>query len=135
MDTKNSESALISIVDDDDLIRKSTCRLLRSTGFRAESFASAEEFLASGHPEETACLILDFRMPGMNGLQLQRHLTEKGSRIPVIFISAQENEVFYKEAIKAGAVLFLQKPVSEEMLMRAIYSALKTPPEDGRRMS
>ena len=132
---KNRELALISIVDDDDLLRKSTRRLLRSTGFRAEAFASAEEFLSSGYLEETACLILDFRMPGMNGLQLQRHLTDKGNRIPIIFISAQENEIFYKEGIQAGAVLFLQKPVSEELLLRAIHSALKTPPEDGRRMS
>jgi FixJ family two-component response regulator len=134
MDAKieSRKAVLISIVDDDDLMRRSTRRLLRSTGFRAEAFASAEEFLTSGEPEETACLILDLRMPGMNGLQLQRHLVEQGSRIPIIFITAQENQEFRREAMQAGAVHFLQKPVREAVLLQVIRSALKTPPEDER---
>jgi FixJ family two-component response regulator len=125
--------ALVLVVDDDDLMRNSTRRLLRSAGFRVEAFASAEEFLLSGAADETACLILDVRMPGMNGVQLQRQMAAEGRRIPIIFITARENEDIRMEAMRAGAVDFLQKPFSEEALLNAVRKALETPPSEERK--
>jgi FixJ family two-component response regulator len=89
---KVSEKPLVCVVDDDSLIRDSTVRLIRSFGFRVEAFASAEEFGNSGYLEETACLILDVRMPGMDGLELQHRLSETGNRIPIVFITAHADE-------------------------------------------
>src|SRR6266699_1501993 len=89
---KMPEDLVVSIVDDDVSVRRSTRRLLRSSGFRAEAFASAEEFLDSKSAAETACLILDLRMPGMNGLELQRRLAQNGNSVPIIFLSAQASE-------------------------------------------
>lgn len=125
---------LISVVDDNDLMRSSTRRLLRSAGLWAEAFASAEEFLTSGRAGETACLILDLRMPGMNGLQLQRHLTGAGYRIPIVFITAHDNQEIRMEAIRAGAVDYLPKPFTDEALLKAIRNALETPSSDERKM-
>src|SRR5438105_15950101 len=89
---KIPEDIVISIVDDDISVRRSTLRLLRSSGFRAEAFASAEEFLDSKSAAETACLILDLRMPGMNGLALQRRLSENCDRVPITFLSAHASD-------------------------------------------
>jgi FixJ family two-component response regulator len=128
MNAKNKDrrEALVSIVDDDYLMRRSTWRLLRSAGLRAEAFASAEEFLTSGLAAETACLVLDLRMPGMNGLQLQRHLAESPNRVPIIFLSAHSSPDEEREALEAGAVQFLQKPVGKDVLLLAIRNNLKT---------
>lgn len=136
MDAKNKTSAetLVSIVDDDYLIRRSTWRLLRSVGLRAEAFSSAEEFLNSGLAAETACLILDLRMPGMNGLQLQQHLVGSSNPVPIIFVSAHPSAAEELQALQAGAVQFLQKPVSKDVLLMAIRNALKTPPNDERKV-
>ncbi|HTE88703.1 MAG TPA: response regulator, partial [Terriglobales bacterium] len=112
-------------LDDDVSVRRSTRRLLHSAGLRAEAFASAEEFLMSGRAEETACLILDLRMPGMNGLQLQRRLTEAANPIPIIFLSAHSSADEERRALQAGATQFLQKPISKEVLLLAIGKALK----------
>ena len=87
-DAKLSEKPLVCVVDDDYLLRDSTLRLLRSFGFRAQTFASAEEFWNSGYLQEAACLILDMRMPGMGGLELQRKLVASHYELPVIFITA-----------------------------------------------
>src|SRR5437870_7472030 len=122
---KMPEDMLVSIVDDDASVRRSTRRLLRSSGFRAEAFASAEEFLNSQSAGETACLILDLRMPGMNGLELQRRLTQNGNPVPVIFLSAQASEEDERSALRAGAVRFLRKPIGKETLLSAIRDALK----------
>ena len=122
---KMPEHIVVSIVDDDISVRRSTRRLLRSSGFRAEAFASAEEFLDSKSAGETACLILDLRMPGMNGLELQRRLSQNGDRIPIIFLSAHASEEDELSALRAGAVQFLRKPISKEALLSAIREALK----------
>src|SRR2546422_11629419 len=122
---KIPEDIVVSIVDDDISVRRSTRRLLRSSGFRAEAFASAEEFLDSKSRGETACLILDLRMPGMNGLELQRRLNRNGHRVPIIFLSAHASEEDERSALRAGAVEFLRKPISKEALLSAISAALK----------
>lgn len=121
-------SPLISIVDDDLSVRRSTGRLLQAAGWRAEVFASAEEFLISGRAQETACLILDLRMPGMDGLQLQRHLAGTSNPFPIIFLTAHSTASEERQALQAGAFQFLQKPVKKEVLLLAIRNALKTPP-------
>lgn len=128
MDAKNKSPhpPLVTIVDDDVSVRRSTRRLLRSAGFRAEAFASAEEFLSSGLAKETDCLILDLRMPAMNGLQLQRQLADASNPIPIIFLSAHASADDERRALQAGAIQFLQKPASKEVLLIAIRKALKT---------
>ena len=122
---KIPQDIVVSIVDDDVSVRRSTRRLLRSSGFRAEAFASAEEFLDSESAGATACLILDLRMPGMNGLELQRRLAQNGNPLPVIFLSAHASEEDERSALRAGAVRFLRKPISKEALLSAIRDALK----------
>jgi FixJ family two-component response regulator len=127
---KVSEKPLVCVVDDDSLIRDSTVRLIRSFGFRVETFASAEEFENSDYLEETACLILDVRMPGMDGLELQHRLSEAGERIPIIFITAHADHEQERRAMEAGAVGFLYKPFSQESLLQAVRSALGDQPGD-----
>src|SRR6266404_6498988 len=124
---KMPEEIVVSIVDDDISVRRSTQRLLRSSGFRAEAFASAEEFLNSKSAAETACLILDLRMPGMNGLELQRRLSQNGHRVPIVFLSAHASEEDERSALRTGAVRFLRKPTSKEALLGAIRDALTRP--------
>ena len=119
------EDLAVSIVDDDVSVRRSTRRLLRSSGFRAEAFASAEEFLDSESAGQTACLILDLRMPGLNGLELQRRLNQNGNPVPVIFLSAHASEEDERSALQAGAVQFLRKPISKEALLSAIRAVLE----------
>jgi FixJ family two-component response regulator len=121
---KVSEKPLVCVADDDSLIRDSTVRLIRSFGFRVEAFASAEEFGNSGYLEEIACLILDVRMPGMDGLELQHRLSEAGERIPIVFITAHADDEQERRAMEAGAVGFLYKPFSQESLLQAVRSAL-----------
>ena len=118
------ETALISIVDDDESIREAIQSLLRSVGFRAKTFASAEQFLQSDQIENTACLILDVRMPGMSGLELQRRLMATQCRIPIVFVTAHGDEEARSRALREGAMEFLLKPFSEEALLNAIQAAL-----------
>jgi FixJ family two-component response regulator len=117
---------LISVVDDDDSVRESLQGFIRSLGFAVEAFALAEEFLNSDHLRDTDCLILDVRMPGMNGLELQRQLLASRSGIPVIFITSHEDEMARLQALKDGAVDYLLKPFSEEALLNAIRTALES---------
>jgi FixJ family two-component response regulator len=118
------EIPLLVIVDDDASMRISTQRLIRSFGFRANVFSSAQKFLESGCAHDTTCLILDLRMPGMDGLQLQRLLASRSYQIPIIFVTAHGSDQDEREAMKAGAVGFLRKPVSKEALLKAIQTAL-----------
>jgi FixJ family two-component response regulator len=120
-----SKSPHVSIVDDDESIRESIKSLLRSVGVRADSFASAEEFLNAGYQHDAACLILDVRMPGMGGLELQQRLAAAGRRIPIIFITAHvSDEEARRRALQSGAIDFLFKPFSEEVLLNDVYTAL-----------
>jgi FixJ family two-component response regulator len=119
-----SAAPLISIVDDDDSLRNSLNNLIRSVGFRVQGFSSAEEFLNSNQPHNTECLILDVRMPGMSGLDLQRQLVATNCRIPIIFITSHGDGDARARALEAGAVDFLYKPFREEALLKAIDAAL-----------
>ena len=130
---KMKPKPLIAVVDDDSSLRESTQLLLRSAGYRAEVFASAREFLDSPRIDETACLMLDVRMPGMDGLELQRFLNEAQRQIPIIFITAHATDNAEQRARKAGAVDFLRKPVNDEKLLSAIQTALKGWKDDERR--
>jgi FixJ family two-component response regulator len=116
---------LIAIVDDDDALRNSLDNLLRSVGFRAHGFASAEAFLRSDQARETACLMLDLRMPGMNGLELQRQIMAANWRTPIIFMTSHADDEARAQALEAGAVAFLYKPCREDDLLNAIDAALK----------
>ena len=117
---------MISIIDDNDSCRESLQRLMRSVGFAANVFASAEEFLDSDRLLNTDCLILDVRLPGMNGLELQRHLATSHSEIPIIFITSYEEDEVRARALNAGAVDYLLKPFNDEDLLDAIDAALKS---------
>jgi len=116
---------LISIVDDDEPVRRTTTLLVESFGFRAATFDSAETFLRSGDLHDTSCLIVDVQMPGMDGLQLQSHLAAAGCGIPIIFITAYESSDARRRAMQAGASAFLSKPFSDEQLLQTIRSALQ----------
>jgi FixJ family two-component response regulator len=116
---------LISIVDDDDAVRNSLDDLIRSIGFRTQGFPSAEAFLSSNQSRDTACLLLDVRMPGMNGLDLQRQIVAANSQIPIIFITSHADDDARARALEDGAVAFLYKPFREEELFNAIEAALK----------
>lgn len=115
---------LVSVVDDDESVRESLPDLLREFGFDASSFSSAEEFLASDILGKTKCLILDIAMPGMSGLDLQRELRRRRESIPIIFITAQKDDVSRQQAFKQGAVQVLYKPFSDTALLDALNSAV-----------
>ena len=115
---------LISVIDDDESVRRTTTRLIKSFGFRAAAFESAENFLGSGHLNDTSCLIVDVRMPGMNGLQLQSQLVAAGCSVPIIFITAHDDKESRRRAMQAGAIAFLGKPFSDEQLLQAIRLAV-----------
>jgi FixJ family two-component response regulator len=115
---------LVSVVDDDESVRESLPDLLRELGFAAEAFASAEEFLASDHVGRTRCLVLDVAMPGMSGPELQEELMRRRHAIPIVFISAQQDESTRARALAAGAVAYLHKPFSDTALLDAVNAAL-----------
>jgi FixJ family two-component response regulator len=120
---------MISIIDDDPSIREATKGLMRSLGYATAIFSSAEEFLQSGRVTDTSCVISDIKMPGMNGIELQSHLTAKGHCVPIIFVTAFPEERMRKRAMEAGALCFLSKPFSEERLIECLDRALT----EGRR--
>src|SRR5262245_765377 len=116
---------MISVVDDDQSVREATRSLLRSHGYAAATFASAEEFLQSGLAGDTSCLISDVRMAGLSGLELHRLLIDSGHRIPIIFMTAFPEEWARAAAIEEGAHGFLTKPFSEHNLLSCLRRALK----------
>ncbi len=119
-------NALVSVVDDDQSVRESLAGLIRSVGLAVKVFASAEEYLASDQVTVTDCLILDVRMPGMDGLELQRRLRVSHPTLPVVFITAHGSEEEIRlRALDAGAVDYLIKPLGEEEVLSAIQTALK----------
>lgn len=126
----DTKKELIAVVDDDKSVVEAVVGLMESVGLIAAGFPSAEDFLSSAQLHSTACLILDVRMPGMGGLDLQRHLTARNHQIPIIFITANGNEEFSARARAAGAVEILRKPFSQESLLRAVRLARATSQKD-----
>jgi FixJ family two-component response regulator len=116
--------AIISVVDDDQSLRLATIDLLNSAGFSCEAFGSAEVWLASANIAETACLILDIRMPGMSGLELQQRLAAMGHATPIIFVTAYPEERIRRQALSSGALCVLSKPFDDEELLDCIRLAL-----------
>jgi FixJ family two-component response regulator len=116
---------LVAIVDDDELFRRSVERLIGSAGFSVETFGSAEDFLEHGNMDATACVILDMRLPGLNGFELQRQLITRPRRIPIVFVSAHEDPIVRVNALRAGAIAYLKKPFDNRTLLDALHRALK----------
>lgn len=115
---------IVFVVDDDAAVRKSLDMLLRAVGLEVKTFASAQEFLAALDPAQPGCLILDVRMPGMSGLEVQRVLVERGAHLPVIIVTGHGDVAIAVRALKAGAAEFLEKPFSKELLVEHIREAL-----------
>src|SRR5438094_2122846 len=120
----NEKNALVFIVDDDRGTRESLRNLIRSAGLSAQTFSSAQEFLAAERPKVPSCLVLDVQLPGLSGLDLQREMAKAGVKIPIIFITGYGDIPTSVRAIKAGALEFLTKPIDREDLLRAIQQAI-----------
>ena len=121
----NPEEPIVFAVDDDPCMREALSRLFRSIGMRAQIFASAQEFLTFKRPDAPACLVLDVRLPGLSGLDLQRELAAADCTIPIIFITGHGDIPMSVEAMKAGAVEFLTKPFRDQALLDAIHRAIR----------
>ena len=117
---------LVAIVDDDESVRQSTLRLIRSFGYRAHAFATGAEFLASPEASEAACVVLDVRMPHMDGLEVQRRLAETGTRIPIVFLTGRATDDEEGRARSGGAMAFLRKPVGPAALLEVLQEVMKT---------
>jgi FixJ family two-component response regulator len=129
MQNSRDSRAVIAIVDDDPSVREGLESLIRSAGWRAETFGSAQEFLARAGSEAPSCLILDLQLPGLSGLDLQKRMAEVALEIPIVFLTGHGDIPASVKAMKAGAIEFLTKPVAEEDLLRAIQEAIE---RDGR---
>jgi FixJ family two-component response regulator len=123
-ESRQSE-AVIAVVDDDPSVRQGLQRLIRSVGWKAETFASAQEFLARPPTEAPSCLVLDLQLPDLSGLDLQKRMAEVGLETPIVFLTGHGNIPASVQAMKAGAVEFLTKPVDEQDLLRAIQEAIE----------
>ncbi|MEA2572406.1 MAG: hypothetical protein QOI24_4407 [Acidobacteriota bacterium] len=119
------DASVIAVVDDDESVRMALASLLRSVGFVVLLFASAEEFLRRQDVPPITCLILDVRMPGIDGLQLQKHLRTNGWRVPIIFLTAHGHDNGRAAAIAGGATAFLPKPFDADVLLNAVRSAVE----------
>ena len=115
----------VIVIEDDESMRSALARLIRSVGLRVQTFSSAQEFLGSPLPEGPSCMVLDIRLPGMSGLQLQETLERTHLSIPIIFITGHGDVPMSVQAMKAGAVDFLQKPVNDQQLLDAVQRALE----------
>ena len=118
------EDPIIFVVDDDEAVRLSTEMLIKSMGLRVETFDSATEFLEDFDPQQPGCVILDIRMPGMSGLELQDHLNEMKASIPIIFVTGHGDVPMAVTAMKAGAIDFIQKPFRDQELIDRVHAAL-----------
>src|ERR1700678_894934 len=118
------DATLVAIVDDDESMRRSLPDLVRKFGFRVRTFTSAEEFLASDCVDQTKCLILDVAMPGMSGPDLQRELSRRGQKIPIVFITGQADPDLRRQLLAEGAVDCLFKPINTTALLKALNTAL-----------
>jgi FixJ family two-component response regulator len=118
------EETMIYVIDDDESVRKAFKRLLRSVNFDVETFSSAEEFLKGQMPNKNSCIIIDIRMPGLTGFDLQRKLAAQGVQIPVIVISASDDAQVREQARELGAVAFFRKPIDDQALLDAISWAI-----------
>ncbi len=116
---------MIAIIDDEKAVRDAVSNLLESDGFGVEAFASVEEFLRSNRFNHMVCLILDVRLPGLSGLDLQRRLRDEKQAIPIVFITAHADEPVREQALRAGAVAFLYKPFKADDLLDAVRSGLQ----------
>jgi len=125
MRAPRQSDAIIAIVDDDASAREGLESLIRSAGWRVETFASAQEFLGRRGLEAPSCLILDLQLPGLNGLDLQKQMAEVGLEIPIVFLTGHGNIPASVQAMKAGAVEFLTKPLDEDKLFQAIQEAIE----------
>jgi FixJ family two-component response regulator len=121
---KPAEAPVVFVIDDDAGMRASIQGLLKSVGLQSEAFGTTQEFLRSKRPDGPSCLVLDVRLPGINGLEFQRDLTDKGIRIPIIFITGHGDIPMSVRAMKSGAVEFLTKPFHDQDLLDAINQAL-----------
>ena len=130
MNQTPTKIGIIAIVDDDEPLREALGSVLKAAGFLIGTFASAEEFLEFPRQQEIACLILDIRLPGMSGIELQRRLSESGCTIPIIFVTAHGDASLRNMLLKAGAAGFLNKPVRSDTLLREIYAALEKTASD-----
>jgi FixJ family two-component response regulator len=128
-----SEDPIVFVVDDDRAIREAMMSLLASVGLRVETFGTAQEFLQSPRPDVPACLVLDVRLPGSSGLDLQRDLTSAGVSIPIVFIRGHGDVPMSVQAMKAGAVEFLTKPVRDQQLLDAVQQAIDRDRVERRR--
>ncbi|HEX8265627.1 MAG TPA: response regulator [Pyrinomonadaceae bacterium] len=124
--TNPASPLLVGVVDDDESMREALESLLKSVGFGTRIFESAEEFLKAGNCFKPDCLILDMRMPGLNGLELQQKLIEDDRPVPIVFISANCEADEKRKALSAGAIDFLHKPFTEDSLLGAVQAAIKT---------
>ena len=120
-----TDGPLVAIVDDDELFRRSIERLVRSAGFTVEAFGSAEDFLERGDMDRTACAILDMKLPGMSGLDLQQRLIATPTPIPIVFVSAHDEAMMQANALRAGAVAFLRKPFDNSTLLDALSRSIR----------
>ena len=118
------DDAIVYIVDDDDSVRKATSRLLKTAGWKVLAFESAEELLGYPMPESAGCLILDYQMPGRNGIELQKDLMAAGIALPVVFLSGKGDIPISVTAMKQGAVDFLPKPVDDQLLVDTVRQAI-----------
>lgn len=121
----HAKTNIIAIVDDDAPLREALSSVMKAAGFLTSTFGSAEEFLDSGNQNDTACLILDVRLPGISGIELQRRLQDAKSQIPVIFVTAHGDASLRDLLLKAGAAGFLNKPVRSDALLKEIHAALE----------
>ena len=128
-------SALVSIIDDDASVRRGLARLVKAAGYDVETFASAHEYLARPRPEDPCCLLLDVRMPGLSGLELQEALARTGRRVSIVFLSGQSDIPRSVKAMKGGAVDFLTKPVDDRALLGAIERAVAKALQDRREQA